>query len=166
MSVSGSVAVRRICSDDAELLRSIRLAALANDPQAFARTHDEESILEAGEWRFKAKAWADGREEATFFASIHGEVVGLVGAHRLGPATGVELVSMWVSPSVRGHGVGAALVSAVVEWADGDTIELWVMRGNGAAEALYERCGFSVTRDVQALESDPCRDEIRMRRSE
>lgn len=39
------------------------------------------------------------------------------------------------------------------------------MRGNGAAEALYERCGFSVTRAVQALEWDPCRDEIRMRHS-
>ena len=56
------------------------------------------------------------------------------------------------------------LVDAVVEWAGDDPVELWVTRGNDPAIALYERCGFSLTDEVQPLPSDPCKDEIRMRR--
>ena len=55
-------------------------------------------------------------------------------------------------------------MDAVVAWAGDDPVELWVTRGNDPAIALYERCGFSLTDEVQPLPSDPCKDEIRMRR--
>lgn len=82
MKASEAVDVRRVGPGDAGLLRSLRLTALASDPHAFARTHEEESALAAGEWRSRAESQAEGREETTFLASIQGEVVGLVGAHR------------------------------------------------------------------------------------
>ena len=45
-----------------------------------------------------------------------------------------------------------------------DAVELWVTRGNDRAVRLYESAGFRATGDHQPLPSDPCRDELRMRR--
>jgi RimJ/RimL family protein N-acetyltransferase len=59
-------------------------------------------------------------------------------------------------------------VERAVDWATESSykrVELWVMRGNGKAERLYRRLGFEVTGDSKALPSDPCKDEIRMRRA-
>jgi ribosomal protein S18 acetylase RimI-like enzyme len=39
------------------------------------------------------------------------------------------------------------------------------MRGNDAAQQLYESMGFIVTGDHKPLPSDPCKDEVRMSRS-
>ena len=154
--------VRRIGPDDAEQLRETRLAALLDTPSAFARTHAEESAYPTEEWAFRARRGSEGDASATFFAELDGSVVGLVGGYRPDGAL-VELVSMWVAPAGRRNGVGAALVDAVVDWSGADAVELWVTRGNDPAIALYERCGFVTTDEVQPLPSDPCKDEIRMR---
>lgn len=157
------VAVRRIRPDDGPLLKRIRLAALLDTPSAFAKTHAEESAYADEEWTRRATEWSVGDQGLTVFADLDDEVVGLVGGHRPTPGQ-TELVSMWVDPAARRNGVGHALIAAVVEWAAGESVELWVTRGNDRAIALYERAGFVVTTDVQPLPSDPCRHEVRMRR--
>ena len=157
------ITVRRIRSDDVELYRTTRLAALLDTPSAFGRTHAEEVAFADEEWAFRTNRGTEGDESATFFAEVEGEIAGLVGGYRPEPGL-VELVSMWVAPAGRRRGVGSVLVDAVVEWAGDDPVELWVTRGNDPAIALYERCGFSLTDEVQPLPSDPCKDEIRMRR--
>lgn len=156
------VSVRRIRPDDAEQLRTTRLAALLDTPSAFARTHAEESGFSPEEWAFRARRGSSGDDSATFFAEVEGAVVGLVGGYRPDGVV-VELASMWVAPTGRRRGVGVALVQAVVDWSGTDEVELWVTRGNDPAIALYEGCGFVTTDEVQPLPSDPCKDEIRMR---
>lgn len=158
------ITTRRVRSDDGPLLKRIRLAALADTPSAFASTFEAESQASDERWSSLARERASGRDHATFFAVFGDEVVGLVGGHRIDDTT-VELVSMWTSPDARGRGVGRALVDAVVTWADGSNVELWVTRGNEGALGLYERCGFVTTGDHQPLPSDPCKDEVRMRRA-
>ena len=64
----------------------------------------------------------------------------------------------------RGRGVGERLVETVIDHAAGGELLLWVTRGNDNAQRLYERCGFVVTTETQALPSDPCKEEVRMRR--
>lgn len=100
---------------------------------------------------------------------VDGSVVGLVAAYRPDAAApAVELVSMWVSPAQRRAGIAAELVDAVVRWAHhtgATTVELWVTRGNDAALRLYEAAGFRLTGTQQPLPSDPCKDELRMRRT-
>jgi len=157
------ITTRRVRPDDAELLKRVRLAALKDTPSAFASTYEAESGNSDRRWVELATERSAGTDHATFFAVDDKEVIGLVGGHRVG-TNAVELVSMWTSPAARGRGVGAALVDVVVGWAENDTIELWVMRGNAAAQRLYERCGFAETGDFQPLPSDPCKDETRMRR--
>lgn len=162
------ITVDRIRDDEAQLLRDVRLAALADSPAAFASTHEQEAGLDPAEWALRASAASSGRAAASFFArDAAGEVVGLVGVfeNEVDPTT-AELVSMWVSPSGRGQGVGRALVERAIGWAREagyGRVELWVARGNDAAERLYLRLGFAVTGDVEPLPSDPCKDEVRMR---
>ncbi len=159
-----AISTRRIRPDDGQLLKKVRLAALLDTPSAFGSSHAAEVQNSDERWVELAAERAEGSDHATCFALDGDDVVGLVGGHRLDAET-VELVSMWTDPSARGRGVGAVLVDAVVEWADGSAVELWVTRGNDAAQRLYERCGFTVTGDVQPLPSDPCKDEVRMRRT-
>jgi GNAT superfamily N-acetyltransferase len=59
-----------------------------------------------------------------------------------------QLISMWVSPQARGHGVAGLLVAAVSDWAraDGaDRLTLWVADASARARAFYRRTGFRRT---------------------
>ena len=162
------IRVDRIREGEADLLRDLRLASLADSPGAFASTYEREVGFDPDEWERRASASSSGRAAAAFFARDEaGDVVGLVGVFesRLDPRT-AELVSMWVSPSARGQGVGVVLVERAIEWAREAgyaRVDLWVARGNDIAERLYAQRGFTVTGDVQTLPSDPCKDEVRMR---
>ena len=155
---------RRITDRDGATLKRLRLGALLDTPSAFASTHEAEAPQSDDRWAELAAARSAGRDHTTIFAVVDGVEVGLVGGHRSDDGDEVELVSMWSDPAARGQGVGTALVDAVVEWADGSPVNLWVTRGNDTALRLYERCGFAVTGEVAPLPSDPCKDEIRMRR--
>ncbi len=154
--------------DEGETLKAIRLEALADAPFAFGSTYEAECERPAAEWAARARAGADGVERVTFFAERDDGIVGLVGGFRpQADRPVVELVSMWTSPAARRSGVGRALVSAVLDWGraiGASSVELWVTHGNDAARRLYEAIGFRATGDVQPLPSDPCKDELRMRR--
>jgi RimJ/RimL family protein N-acetyltransferase len=163
-----AVVVRRILEHEGPRMKTVRLAALLDAPSAFASTYEREAAFADELWDDRARAGASGEGRATFFAldDEHGDVVGLVGGHREDASPGeVELVAMWTAPAVRRTGAGTALVRAVVEWAGADPVSLWVTRGNEPAQRLYGSCGFEVTGDHQPLPSDPCQDEVRMRRA-
>jgi RimJ/RimL family protein N-acetyltransferase len=162
------IAVRRIAPDQAQVLRAVRLAALADTPSAFGSTLARELDFDDSEWEQRALHSASGVRRCTFLA-WHGDgrVVGVVGGYRLDPdgPSDVDLVSMWTDPSVRRAGVGRLLIDAVIDWArtsGAQRVELWVTRGNEPAQRLYESMGFTETGDHQPLPSDPCKDEIRM----
>lgn len=158
--------IRRVVSDDDEVLRRIRLAALADSPGAFAMTLEEESSYPPERWLEFATRRSVGDEEVTFLAFDRRDgAVGIVGGYRSSPTT-VDLVGMWVDPQARRHGLGRDLVAVLIDWARDSgcsAVELWVTRGNDGARRLYEGFGFAETGDVQPLPSDPCRNEIRMR---
>ena len=161
-----TVAVRRVGSDEGQVLKETRLAALADSPSAFASTYEAEVQRADDEWAERARLGHTGADRVTFFAVDEERIVGLVGGYRPDAnGTGVELVSMWTSPEARRAGVGRALVLAVVEWARSlsvTAVDLWVTSGNQPALRLYESMGFRETGDYQPHTSDPCTDEIRM----
>jgi len=158
------VIVREVKPDEWATLRDVRLAALLEAPYAFGSTYAREAPFTEQQWRARFAVRA-----VTFFAFAadlaDGEPAGLAGVYVEDGAA--DLVSMWVRPAARGHGVGEALVQGAADWArarDYDTLYLWVTESNMAARGLYERCGFAITGERQPLPSDPSLTEIRMRR--
>jgi ribosomal protein S18 acetylase RimI-like enzyme len=157
------VMVREVKVDEWELLRDVRLAALREAPYAFGSSYAREASFTEEQWRERLSS-----RSVTFFADVPGaaEPAGIAGVYEEDGMA--DLVSMWVRPSARGLGVGAALVTAAADWAkarDHDSLYLWVTETNPAALGLYQRCGFTPTGERQPLPSDPTLPEIRMRRA-
>ncbi len=162
------ITIRRIEPQQADVLRAIRLTALADAPAAFGSTLERELGFDEAEWVNRARQSATGDERCTFIAWHDDErIAGIAGGYRVDPADPpvVELVSMWTDPSSRRSGTARMLIDAVVAWATdlgAERLDLWVTGGNEPARLLYEATGFTETGDHQPLPSDPCKDEIRM----
>lgn len=150
--------ISRMEPDAWERVRTIRLRALADTPDAFGMTLAEELESPPEQWRLRLAS----RDAATFVATADGRDVGLVvGAGYDGEPGAAGLFAMWVDPAFRGRGVGRALVDAVIDWARQggfDRVLLDVADGNAAAIGLYERAGFTPTGRVGTL--PPPRDHV------
>jgi len=138
-------------------LRTIRLRALSDAPDAFGSTL-EEAVARPPE------AWSKQLTDLpTFVAVCDGLDVGMVrGARDTGRARTAWLISMWVAPAWRSKGVGGALVDAVIDWARSSNVDrllLDVVDDNNPAIALYARKGFEPNGEVSAL--PPPRQHIR-----
>jgi GNAT superfamily N-acetyltransferase len=150
---TGDLVVRRIRPEDWDVARSLRLRGLAEAPDAFAKTYQEESVQPDAFWIDRAATTCSGNGRATFIA--------FDGHRPAGITTGIvdddgqpQLVSMWVDPPLRGRRLGESLVSAVVQWAlDGgfERLSLWVTEDNGPAIRLYQRVGFQPTDRTDVL---------------
>jgi len=155
------IEIRQIDPDDWKLLRATRLAALQDAPEAFESTYEGSLAFGEEEWRRRA-----GRHPV-FLAFTGEEPVGIaVGLHDEGTRPDSrDLVSMWVSPAVRGQGVAGRLIDAIVNWARADgarELHLWVVVGNAAARAAYDRAGFIATGEQQPVRGHGNRVEERM----
>lgn len=151
--------IRRIAPDDWLLLKEVRLAALADSPDAFSATLAEAEAYDNNVWRTRAESGSVGPHQATFLLAADqqpalGMITGLTS--RDSPNT-CQLVSTWVAPSVRGRGYGKALTSTLIRWAteSGFTrIQLWVTTTNHSAIRLYESTGFAPAGVIKALPSN------------
>jgi ribosomal protein S18 acetylase RimI-like enzyme len=139
------VEIRRVGRDEWRELRTLRLRALQDAPDAFGSTYAEESNRADAEWMGWAADLADGGPSFGVVADDGGWIAMVVGApHRDRPGE-AWLFSMWVAPDARHAGIGRALVGHVVDWArsrDFPVLRLTVTETNVAAIHLYERCGF------------------------
>jgi len=135
---------------DWAVVRAVRLAALADSPDAFEAVLAEEETRTEEEWRARVRAGGFR------LAWLDGEPVGLARGERHRDEH--HLVGVWISPAARGRGAAPALVDAVVGWAreqGASRLYLWVIGDNPAAHALYRRHGFLPTGRVQPLPVRP-----------
>lgn len=167
------VAVRPLEADEWELLRHLRLAALVDSPLAFASSLEREAAFDEKTWRARI-------ETSRYFVATCGEhavgIACLIPAHEpdadaqgspVFVRTDLELVSMWVEPTSRRRGVGAALAAAARSHAEkeGATgVVLWVAEGNEAAASFYRSLGFTATSGRQRLprSDDRCETQLRL----
>jgi ribosomal protein S18 acetylase RimI-like enzyme len=145
------------------LWRELRLAALADAPDAFGSSLAIEQAFDEAAWRDRLVAglWA-----AAFTGTAP---AGIVGArHPVESSASVELISMWVRAEARGGGTAQVLVREVLSWAQeqgNTTVELFVTENNDRARRLYERLGFDDTGDYEPLASNPalrCQRMVRL----
>lgn len=141
-SSQAEINLHKIGVDDWPLWRRLRLEALAEAPHAFSAT----LAYWQGEGDTEAR-WRGRLSDVplNIVAEWQKTFAGMVSGTAPGPEGSVELISMWVAPFARGHGIGDSLVNAVIEWAceqQASKVILAVFEGNESALALYRRHGF------------------------
>ncbi|MGQ5260022.1 GNAT family N-acetyltransferase [Micromonospora sp. ZYX-F-536] len=132
--------------------RELRLAALTEAPDAFgARLSDWQGDGDREE-RWRNRLSIPGSHNLV--AVLDGRPVGMASGVPTPDPLVMELISMWVCPEARGHGVGHRLVDAVAQWAKelgAHQVRLNVAPHNTAATTLYRRSGFTPTNELGDL---------------
>jgi len=139
-------AVRLLTVVDADAFMALRAVALAAEPLHFgaaAQTDRFRDPVVARELLARGPA-------APVFGAFDGEqLVGSVGLVRVEAHKSAHRATVWgmyVAPSQRGRGTGAALLAAAIAhartWPGVDWLQLDVSAVAPAAVRLYERCGF------------------------
>ena len=158
---SGPLTVRRAAPGDEAILRSLRLEALTEAPEAFGSTYDREMARTTADWQ----RWLS--PGVTFILEEAGTPRGLVAAVRDADDAGiVYLMAMWVHPALRGSGAADALVTEHLAWAHAAgarLVRLDVIATNNRARRLYERHGFRLTGQQTMRDADG-RVELSMER--
>ncbi len=155
------VVIRPTTAEDWWRYRDIRLEALASAPAAFGSTYSGELDRTEELWRERA---GNPRALLAFAGDVTvGIAVGYDDPDE--PPESRSLVSMFVTPAYRGHGLSTRLIDAVAAGARDDgahELVLWVTDGNEAARKRYEHSGFVATGHTQPLPHDPTAMENRM----
>ena len=149
--------IQQLNLNEVERLRTIRLAALQDAPQAFTSTFQQMESLPPEGWLNQL------RMLSTFVAVVDGVDSGMVrGAPSSDDDSSAYLISLWVAPQARGLGVGDALIDAVVTWARSEGYTRLLLDAgieNRPAVALYSRKGFKPTGQLGHL--PPPRDYVK-----
>ncbi len=132
--------VRCLRPDEVDAYRTIRLEALQRDPEAFGSAFE----LEASR---PIEHFSEQLRNNAVFVAQGDDLIGVAGFARLnGPKIQHKgfLWGMYVRPSCRSMGVGAALLTAAIEHAreQVEIIQLTVVAINEPARRLYTLMGF------------------------
>jgi len=137
---------RRIGADEWELLRDLRLRALADAPYAFAETLGDALQLPGREWQSRAASNSEGNDSTCLLAFDGRFAVGMAAcAFGGGGSAPAYLGAMWVAKEYRGLGVAASLLNGIAEWAraaGANRLDAGVAKGNTRAKRFYEKRGF------------------------
>lgn len=144
--------IRRTTDGDWELIREVRLRALADSPDAFLDTVELASQFPESRWRERATP----TDSQACFLREGGS--GMVSCFVADDPKTVFLVGMWVAPELRGTGLARELVEHVVGWSlehGAARVALSVEPSNDRAARLYEKCGFIATDEPPPFPYEP-----------
>lgn len=144
--------VHRLMPAEWATLRQLRLDALRDTPQAFLGTLAEESERDEAQWRRLAS------ERVWLVATLDAAAAGIASVVRHPTSADCYVESMWVDSRFRRRGVASALLGGAggIAAAIGRReLFLWVLEGNSAAGAAYQRFGFEPTGKRQFVPQRP-----------
>lgn len=135
--------VRQLLAPDVEPYRRVRLSTLATEPDYFGASFEQEAALPLSHFAERLAT------AVVFGACTEDRVVGV--AHfrrepRPREAHKGTVQGFFVEPDWRHRGIGAALMTALIDHAR-DRVEqltLSVIQGNRDAIGLYRRFGFTI----------------------
>lgn len=132
--------LRRLGPDDWEVLRDIRLRALADSPDAFRSTLGRERAFTPDDWIMRVSG------STVVVVDDPGPVA--VGG-TFDNAGRLHVWGMWTDPAHRGRGHARAILDALIP--AGTPAQLDVNTGNGHARSTYQRYGFVATGELEQL---------------
>jgi ribosomal protein S18 acetylase RimI-like enzyme len=143
--------IRLLTPMNASAYRALRLRCLREHPQAFTSDADEAQAQPVS-WSIQRLTPQPDKPHDFFLgAFVEGTLVGLVGLqgrYRAKERHAATVVGMYVVPERSRLGLGAALLTALLEHARAlpelEQLDLSVTQGNDKPQALYERQGFRV----------------------
>jgi len=164
--------IRPLLPDEWRLLKSLRLRALADAPEAFGTTLAEAQAWPEEDWQERARRFAASPPATMCIAYQNGLPCGMVSCYlsetnSMADQRVAELTAFWVAPESRGQGVGEALVSSVTDWATAQgvrVLQAWVTEGNERAVAFYKKTGFWATGQRQLYAPDPVKHIVLLAR--
>ena len=139
--MTSDIAIRRLLAADAEGYRSIRLAALADAPEAFGSDVATESASPVDAF---ANTLRSGYVAGAFAGERLVAIAGFRALEREKTRHRGDIWGVYVAPEARGTGVGRRLMEHVLDYARTQVLQvhLAVTASNAAAVALYEHLGF------------------------
>jgi GNAT superfamily N-acetyltransferase len=140
------IVVRRFDSREWLVYRRLRLTALADAPDAFGSTLAAEQGRADAHWEERLRIGVESPNDLPLLALADDEPAGLVWG-KIDPAAPftVHIYQMWVTPTRRRLGIGAALLGSLIEWArdrGASELVLSVTCGESPARRLYETMRF------------------------
>ncbi|MCQ4260193.1 GNAT family N-acetyltransferase [Stutzerimonas stutzeri] len=149
--------ITTLTPDRWQLYKSIRLQALKDAPDSYGSTLEQEAAMSDTEWKSRLDLEVRDIKALPLVATTNGEAVGLAwGLVDAQASSTAHVYQMWVSPTVRGKGVGKLLLKEITSWAVGRRcthMRLAVTTTNDAAFRLYSAYGFTAVGQQEELRS-------------
>jgi GNAT superfamily N-acetyltransferase len=127
-------------------MRSVRLAALEEAPEAFSEKLAEARAAADDFWQGRTERGAKGETSFCALAFDDAQPIGMaVGIVEKGDVDNAYLAAMWVAPKYRGTGAAKSLVDLIARWAasrGAGILFAGVREGNVRAAAFYRKVGF------------------------
>jgi RimJ/RimL family protein N-acetyltransferase len=135
------IEITKAGAEDAQRLRSLRLAALKDAPYAFGAKHEDELLISDSQWqdRLKYTHWC--------FVVADGVDIGLLAVDKADKDRNSDcwLSSWWINDAFRGQGVAELMMKWVIKLSqenDWKIIGLGVWPENLRARNAYKKLGF------------------------
>ncbi|HSO27814.1 MAG TPA: GNAT family N-acetyltransferase [Anaerolineales bacterium] len=144
----GPLTLRPIQEHEAAALRTLRLEALSDTPEAFGADYAQSAALPPEHWQQRARAGQGNEGQVLFVAEHRDALVGMAGVYLPDNPKSQHMGVLWgvyVQPGWRGLGLGVALSAACIGWAKAQgavRVKLGVVTTNQAARRAYEKLGF------------------------
>lgn len=153
-----SFSIQRLSSDQWEIYRTLRLAAVQTDPQAFRHSFATLELWQDEEWKVKINA------ASLFFCAFQKDLpVGII--HCICSEGVWKIILLYVSPSQRGNGIAKRLLTTAIKQMNSD-VELTVNCKQTAAISLYQNMRFEIVekRKEQLMGDGNSYDKLVMKR--
>ena len=158
--------IRTLTPNEIDLHRMMRLGALQDAPDSFGETFFEAAAKPLTYWQELTRSVTEPAQNVMFLACEEDDVLGCVyGLMNRTRTDQGRVGGMWVSPASRRHGIGQALLAAVIAWSRQRGFKglgLWAPAHSLAALALYTKAGFHETGLRQRMPTNPDLDIVEM----